>query len=277
MENKEYYSIGEVSNICGLSKKALRYYDRIGLICPDRIGDDNNYRFYTKKTLLNVPIIKYYKQMGFRLEEMRELLDGNTFRVLEHHFRGKIQELKEAERDIYIRYTSVSDWYNLILEAASVIENHMCGVSAKFLDTSTVLYYEQDFNYNYMESIVNIDFTNYIEQQKNAITGPVMINFPSFRERRDGTCKKIRVMQKAILEMEPGTNVATLGGCVTASCYHIGSHDTINDTYNKISDWADKNGYQCEDQSIERYVTDYWTTRNTDYFVTEILVKITKI
>lgn len=276
MQEKEYYTIGEVSKICDISKKALRYYDRIGLISPDRVGDDNSYRFYNHKTLLNVPIVKYYKQMGFTLEEMRELLEGSTFRSLEEHFRKKIEDLKEDEKSIYMRYTSVKDWYDLILEAASVIENNACDVSVKYMDASTALYFEQDFDYNYMESIINIDFTNYVGNIQNAITGPVMINFPSFEDRMNGTCKKIRVLQKAILDTDNNVPIVKIGGCMVASCYHIGSHETIVETYQKICDWINQKNYICSREAIERYVTDYWTTRNSEKFVTEILIKISK-
>ncbi|WP_312092394.1 MerR family transcriptional regulator, partial [Aminipila sp.] len=83
MEEKEYYSIGEVSKICNISKKALRFYDKIGIISPDKVCDDNNYRYYNRTTLLSLPVIKYYKQMGFKLEEMRELFEGNTYGIIE--------------------------------------------------------------------------------------------------------------------------------------------------------------------------------------------------
>ena len=61
-----------------------------------------------------------------------------------------------------------------------------------------------------------------------------------------------------------------------AACYHIGSHDTINSTYEKIFRWAETHGYKCSDESIERYVTDYWTIRNNEEFVTEVLIKVTR-
>ena len=32
---QELYSIGEVSRICNVSKKALRFYDKINIISPD--------------------------------------------------------------------------------------------------------------------------------------------------------------------------------------------------------------------------------------------------
>ena len=35
------------------------------------------------------------------------------------------------------------------------------------------------------------------------------------------------------------------------SAYHIGSHDTINETYRKIFRWADNHGYKCGNSSIE--------------------------
>ncbi|MBN7774542.1 MerR family transcriptional regulator [Clostridium aminobutyricum] len=275
MEDKEYYSVGEVSKICNISKKAVRFYDKIGLISPDKVCDDNNYRFYNRKTLLSVPIIKYYKQMGFKLEEMRSFLEGGTYSMLEKAFRQKIDNLKEMESEIFKMYTSVKDWYDLILEAEMVIENNVREVAVKYIDASNLCFMEQDFNYNYMESIVNIDFTNYIESIHNEITGPVMISFPSFKERMEGKSTRILLLQKTILPCQED-EVVKFGGYMVASCYHIGAHETINDTYQKICDWAAAHGYKCAEESYERYVTDYWTTRNSGQFVTEIMIKVTR-
>lgn len=66
----ELYSIGKVGKICKITKKALRYYDKwtyYHLISSWWSG----YRYYSKNTLLSVPVIKYYKQSGFKLEEMK--------------------------------------------------------------------------------------------------------------------------------------------------------------------------------------------------------------
>ena len=41
----------------------------------DEVGE-NGYRYYTLDTILRIPILKYYKQMGFRLEEMQGLVKG---------------------------------------------------------------------------------------------------------------------------------------------------------------------------------------------------------
>lgn len=67
----ELYSIGKVGKICKITKKALRYYDKMDILSPDKVADESGYRYYSKNTLLSVPVIKYYKQSGFKLEEMK--------------------------------------------------------------------------------------------------------------------------------------------------------------------------------------------------------------
>ena len=56
MPRKQQYSIGELSQLCNVSKKALRFYDKIGLISSLR-HDYNNYRMYTHDELLLVPVL----------------------------------------------------------------------------------------------------------------------------------------------------------------------------------------------------------------------------
>ncbi|MBU5483313.1 MerR family transcriptional regulator [Clostridium sp. MSJ-11] len=275
MGKNQLYGIGKVEEICNLSKKAIRFYDKMGILSPDKVSDKNGYRYYSKKTLLSVPMIKYYKQSGFKLEEMKALLEGTTYSIFEKSFRNKIDELKELENEISLKIKSIKDWYDLIVEAQTVIENDIKEVSVKYVENCKMIYLDQDFNYDYMDSIINIEFTNYIESINNAITGPVMIHFPSFEDKMNGKCNKMKIMQQTILKCKESETVK-FGGFMVASCYHVGSHETISETYKKIKDWAKKNGYKYEDKSYERYVTDYWTTKNIDEFVTEVMVKINK-
>lgn len=60
------------------------------------------------------------------------------------------------------------------------------------------------------------------------------------------------------------------------SCYHIGAHENIRDSYLRIESWARDNRYTLDSGSFERYVTDYWTTNNKLKFVTEILIKASR-
>ena len=63
---------------------------------------------------------------------------------------------------------------------------------------------------------------------------------------------------------------------MAVSVYHIGSHETIDQEYERILEWAGKRGYRCGPECYERYVVDYWTTREPAEFVTEVIVPVTK-
>ncbi|GAA0771800.1 MerR family transcriptional regulator [Clostridium subterminale] len=270
---EELYSIGKVEEICKITKKALRYYDKMGILSPDKVADESGYRYYSRKNLLSVPVIKYYKQSGFKLEEMRAFLKGTTYDFFDKSFRRKIDELRDLENEINLKIRSVKDWHELIVEAQMVIENNVRDVSIKYIDERKLIFLDQDFQYDYMDSIINIEFNNYIDYINNAITGPVIICFPSFEDKINGRCSKMKIMQETILKCKEEESIE-FGGWLAASCYHIGTHETINNTYKKIQEWSEEHDYICSEESYERYVTDYWTTKNTDKFVTEILIKI---
>ncbi len=274
MEYKKKYTIGEVSQICNVSKKALRYYDKIGLISSERTSR-NNYRYYSNESLLAVPVIKYYKQMGFKLDEMREFIEGNVYHATKRSFNLKIEELKETQEELRRRYISVKDWHDLIVEAEMVIDNNIREVAVKYINSSDYLFQEQTFENDIMASIININFTNYVEKVNNEITGPVVINFSSYKDRMENKDQNVKILQKTLMECKENQKLI-FGGKMMIACYHIGSHETINDTYQKICRWALRHDYVVGEESYERYVTDYWTTRNSDIFVTEVMLDVSR-
>ncbi|WP_163335990.1 MerR family transcriptional regulator [Desulfopila sp. IMCC35008] len=277
MKNKNQYFIGDMSRMCNISKKALRYYDQINLIPSHRDGC-NNYRFYTDESVLAVPVIKYYKQMGFTLEEMKEFIEGNNtnvFKTIQHSFQAKIEELGKNQEEIHRKYVSVKDWHELIIEAETVIDNDIREVAIKFIEPSDILFQDQVFENDLKSSIINLQFTRYVEDLKNEITGPVIINYSSVQDRIDRKDQEIKILQKTIMPC-PEENQYRFGGKMMLSCYHIGSHDNLHETYLKIEKWASENRYQLSNESFERYVTDYWTTSNTSKFVTEILIEASR-
>ena len=159
MAEERLYSIGEVSKLCNISTKALRFYDKIGVIVPDRVGE-NGYRYYSLDTILRIPIVKYYKQMGFRLEEMQGLVNGEDYYVVGDSFQSKINELWEQEHSIHNSYVSVKDWYELIQEAKTVRCNKLQEVGMRYVSEEHYCYMDQEFEYHYMDSIINIPWVN---------------------------------------------------------------------------------------------------------------------
>ena len=64
--------INEVSKIVGVSKRTLQYYDDEGLLVVQR--SPTNHRLYDRDALERIWEIMLYKEMGFDLKEIRQLL-----------------------------------------------------------------------------------------------------------------------------------------------------------------------------------------------------------
>ena len=66
--------IKEVIELSGLSRRTLQYYDYMGLMDNSRTSE--NYRLYGEEDLQQLWEIILYKEMGFRLDEIRKLLNN---------------------------------------------------------------------------------------------------------------------------------------------------------------------------------------------------------
>lgn len=72
------YSTKQLASMSGLTVRTLQYYDRIGLLVPNRISE-NNYRIYTSNEILILQKILFYKKMGFNLKEIKRFLNNSFF------------------------------------------------------------------------------------------------------------------------------------------------------------------------------------------------------
>src|ERR1700722_12802643 len=66
-------SIGELAHATGTRVEPIRYYERIGLL-PEPAAAGGNYRAYARRHLERLSFIRRGRDLGFSLDEVRELL-----------------------------------------------------------------------------------------------------------------------------------------------------------------------------------------------------------
>ena len=71
-------TVHEVSNISGVSIRALHHYDRIGLL-PATEVTPAGYRLYDVTALERLQQILFFKELEFSLKEIKEILDSPGF------------------------------------------------------------------------------------------------------------------------------------------------------------------------------------------------------
>ena len=68
--------IGDFSKLSKVTIKALRYYEKEGLLIPKNVDVFNGYRYYESNQLLDVARIISLKQIGLSIDEI--MSDGNS-------------------------------------------------------------------------------------------------------------------------------------------------------------------------------------------------------
>lgn len=73
-------TVKEVSRITGLTVRTLQYYDKIGLM-PCNEYTQAGYRLYDEAALERLQRIMLFKELGFQLKEIKDILDNKDFDV----------------------------------------------------------------------------------------------------------------------------------------------------------------------------------------------------
>jgi len=104
---KDTITIGELARRSGLSRSALLYYHRLGLLeATQRTG--GNYRLYSSIDVERLTQICFYRNMGIPLKQIPRLLEqdrdaGPSERILQHRLQvleQQITECQEQQRQI---------------------------------------------------------------------------------------------------------------------------------------------------------------------------------
>ncbi|HUQ08872.1 MAG TPA: MerR family transcriptional regulator [Steroidobacteraceae bacterium] len=71
------FRIGDFSRIARVSARLLRFYDEIGLFVPAHADPQSGYRYYTVAQLGELNRILVLKDLGFNLDQVREIVSKN--------------------------------------------------------------------------------------------------------------------------------------------------------------------------------------------------------
>lgn len=81
------FMIGEFSNLCGLSKDTLRYYDKAGVLHPSGKAT-NRYRYYTEYDLMRLMQLRMLQGLDTSLKDCRKT---QTLSELSARLAGRIR------------------------------------------------------------------------------------------------------------------------------------------------------------------------------------------
>jgi DNA-binding transcriptional MerR regulator len=74
--------VNQLSKLAGVTVRTLHYYDEIGLLRPDSVGD-NNYRYYGDTEVHKLQQIMFFRELEFSLEDIKKTINTPSFSTTE--------------------------------------------------------------------------------------------------------------------------------------------------------------------------------------------------
>lgn len=128
------YRIGELAKLIGVSEHTLRYYEKEGLVVPER--DSNNIRYYTEENKLWAEFILHMKATGMSLEDLKRYTKSwelgeeginDMLEILINHRANVMDKLETYKRNLELLNTKI-DFYQSNIE-----KNKAADLYAKFI------------------------------------------------------------------------------------------------------------------------------------------------
>lgn len=115
------YTIGQTSELLGIPKDTLRYYNKLKLVCPKRSA--SGYRLYTETNLVELKCVYVMKYAGFSLGEIDVFFKGRN-RLDENELKCSVLEMLNAKKmEIAIRITHLSKLEALMKSSIKTIRD----------------------------------------------------------------------------------------------------------------------------------------------------------
>lgn len=125
--------IGEFATATWLSPKALRLYDRSGLLSPDSVDPFNGYRKYSRSQIEVARLVTMLRRMDMPLDKIRELLE-----LPKDERSAFVAGYREAEAQRHARHQSLARFIEHAVEEGSLNGDGQPGTSQFEVSLRTV-------------------------------------------------------------------------------------------------------------------------------------------
>ena len=259
--------ISEFSKLSHLTVKALRFYEKEGLLIPASVDKWTGYRFYETAQLETAARIKSYRQIGLSIEEIKSIFSGeDAGRVL----TAKAESLKRLKADTELQL--------------SVIEFILEGKEMKYQVTVKEI-----------PEMIVYSAETILEKTADKMQWIPSIGAECLKLNPDLKCaeppyefceyldEEFKETQLRIRHNEAVTafgkenehiKFRTLPAAKVLSIYHKGAYDNIGEAYAYIMEYAEKNGYEVAGLARESYIDGIWNKESVEDWLTEIQLPI---
>ena len=90
-------TIKEAQQLTGITSQNIRYYEKQGLLTPER-NEENSYRLYSEEDIGRLKMIRLFRKLGMPVGEIRRMFEGDI--SLEEAIASQISRLQSQKEEL---------------------------------------------------------------------------------------------------------------------------------------------------------------------------------
>jgi effector-binding domain-containing protein len=244
------FKIGEFSKLSLVPVKTLRYYDEIGLVRPEHVDRFTGYRYYTAEQLPRINRVLAFKDLGFALEQVAQLLDGD---LSPEHMRAilamKQAELERRVQDEQERLARVA-WRLSQIQQEGTMPTHEMVI--KQVEPQLVAAVRDTVpHYPDVGRLINEVYAHLGRAGAHGTTCAVVYHDGEYREQ-DVDAEGVVFLEKPVAAGER-VKIYELPAATVASTVHHGGYSGLTGAYRELMGWISASGYTIVGPEREIY------------------------
>lgn len=269
---KDLFTIGETASLFKLNIRTLRYYDKIGLLTPEKVDPDTGYRYYSTKQFERLNTILYLRALKVPLDKISFFFKCKEISVMEkllteqkESIKELISELEKAEKKIDSRMEQIK----------YAVGSPVNQIELKSIPDRPVIYLKK-------EMPVSDDLEYPIRELENSCSSVpgIFLGKVGVRVSGENLAKRDFASFSGIfITAETGEDInstTVIPGGTYVIMRFTGTHSLSGIYYSKMLEYIEENSLIISGDSVEITLIDSGITNDCDSFVTELQIPVKK-
>ena len=268
---------GDFARLCGTNKRTLIHYDEIGLFKP-AYTDDRGYRYYSESQFDVFFTINCLSKLGMPLKEIGAFLNHRNPQALKKLLLEQREEvLKEEER---IRKTrQVIETKLALVSLQEKLESNQAGSSTEHIfqeyTPEEYMILCDPLNTNDHEAIIHTLCSHIGYCNKNNLNaGHPYGAMLDVSELRQGHLDTYAYFFTKVIDRPEDFPFHIKPAGTYAVAYLKGDYYDSEETYRKLFQWIDENGFRTGQYSYKEAIIDELAADSSEEYLTKISVQI---
>ena len=279
MGQGDKFSIRDVSEICCIPSKTLRYYDEIGLVVPAFRNESSRYRYYGKEQIITLCIIRKLRKMGFDLKSIQCIIDENSAANLTGHIQMRIEALQEEIHTLQRNYHSLQAFSSRLKSGTELLETRSDsnGIVLEFIPPTHLVYTRKTMA-TYANQEVSLDrwaeLSNLCDQLGLKNSESYVVTYYSNPLEQFLYSDTDIEFGIEVEEVGAAEHHRIFGGFTAATVIHLGNYANIIQSHVRLVQWINQQHYKLAGPVSEEFIISPLDINNPAEHVTKIIIPV---